>query len=212
LADLDEEGVEFQFVRAFVRFVQSYAFEEFIALDLSYICVVYDLYFLRLERFAAAYVIDRGEAQDIVQSVFLTLWDRKESLYSETNLGNYLITLTKNQCLNYLRHERVQLNYLTRQEQKNAELLLNFYALEKLNENKLLFDELEIAAKQAIDSLPGQSREVFILSRIEGMKYQEIAQKLEVSVKTVEKKMSIALELLRDALKDYYVLLFPFLL
>jgi len=174
--------------------------------------VVYDLYFLRLERFAAAYVIDRGEAQDIVQSVFLTLWDRKESLYSETNLGNYLITLTKNQCLNYLRHERVQLNYLTRQEQKNAELLLNFYALEKLNENKLLFDELEIAAKQAIDSLPGQSREVFILSRIEGMKYQEIAQKLEVSVKTVEKKMSIALELLRDALKDYYVLLFPFLL
>jgi len=174
--------------------------------------VVYDLYFLRLERFAAAYVIDRGEAQDIVQSVFLTLWDRKESLYSETNLGNYLITLTKNQCLNYLRHERVQLNYLTRQEQKNAELLLNFYALERLNENKLLFDELEIAAKQAIDSLPGQSREVFILSRIEGMKYQEIAQKLEVSVKTVEKKMSIALELLRDALKDYYVLLFPFLL
>jgi len=172
---------------------------------------VYDLYFLRLERFAAAYVIDRREAQDIVQSVFLTLWDRKESLYPETNINNYLITLTKNQCLNYLRHARAQLNYLTRQEQKNAELLLNYYALEKLNENKLFSDELEIAAKQAIDSLPGQSREVFILSRIEGMKYQEIAQKLEVSVKTVEKKMSIALELLRVALKDYYLLLVPFL-
>ena len=172
---------------------------------------VYDLYFVRLERFAAAYVTDRREAQDIVQSVFLTLWDRKESLYPETNLCNYLITLTKNQCLNYLRHARAQLNYLTRQEQKNAELLLNYYALEKLNENKLFSDELEIAAKQAIDSLPGQSREVFILSRIEGMKYQEIAQKLEVSVKTVEKKMSIALEKLRDALKDYYMLLFPFL-
>jgi len=172
---------------------------------------VYDLYFLRLERFAAAYVIDRREAQDIVQSVFLTLWDRKEDLYSETNINNYLVTLTRNQCLNYLRHVRAQLNYLTRQEQKNAELLLNYYALEKLNENKLFFDELEIAAKQAIDSLPGQCREVFILSRIEGMKYQEISQKLEVSVKTVEKKMSIALELLRDALKDYYLLLFPFI-
>jgi RNA polymerase sigma-70 factor, ECF subfamily len=174
--------------------------------------VVYDHYFLRLERFAAGYVIDRVEAQDIVQSVFLTLWDRKESLYPGTNLQNYLITLTKNQCLNYLRHIRAQLNYQTRQEKRNAELLLNYYALEKLNENKLLFDELEIAAKQAIDSLPGQSREVFILSRIEGMKYQEIALRLEISVKTVEKKMSIALELLRDALKDYYMLLFPFLL
>lgn len=172
---------------------------------------VYDLYFLRLERFAAAYVTDRREAQDIVQSVFLTLWDRKENLYPETNLCNYLITLTKNQCLNYLRHARAQLNYLTRQEQKNAELLLNYYALEKLNENKLFSDELEIVAKQAIDSLPGQSREVFILSRVEGMKYQEIAQKLEVSVKTVEKKMSIALELLRDALKDFYMLVFSFL-
>lgn len=174
--------------------------------------VVYDLYFLRLERFAAGYVIDRVEAQDIVQSVFLTLWDRKESLYPETNLNNYLVTLTKNQCLNHLRHVRAELNYVAKQEQKNAGLLLNYYALEKLNENKILFDELEIAAKQAIDSLPGQSREVFILSRIEGMKYQEIALKLEISVKTVEKKMSIALELLRKALKDYYLLLFLFLL
>jgi RNA polymerase sigma-70 factor (ECF subfamily) len=174
--------------------------------------VVYDLYFLRLERFAAGYVIDRVEAQDIVQSVFLTLWDRKESLYPETNLNNYLVTLTKNQCLNYLRHVRAELKYVAKQEQKNAGLLLNYYALEKLNENKILFDELEIAAKQAIDSLPGQSREVFILSRIEGMKYQEIALKLEISVKTVEKKMSIALELLRKALKDYYLLLILFLL
>ena len=122
------------------------------------------------------------------------------------------VTLTKNQCLNYLRHARAQLNYVAKQEQKNAELLLNYYALEKLNENKFLFDELEIAAKQAIDSLPGQSREVFILSRVEGMKYQEIAQKLEISVKTVEKKMSIALEFLRNALKDYYLLVYSFLL
>lgn len=157
-----------------------------------------------LEKFAEGYVLNREEANDIVQSVFLTFWERKEKLKVDTNLNNYLITLTKNQCLNYLKHLKVEQNYLQSQISNVNALLLNYYALERLNENKLIFDELSTTIQKVIDSLPKQCREIFIMSRFENMKYHEIADKFSVSVKTVEKKMSISLKILRIALKDYY--------
>lgn len=164
-----------------------------------------------LEKFAEGYVINKDEASDIVQSVFLAFWERKEKLKQDTNLNNYLITLTKNQCLNYLKHLKVQQAYLESQPSNENELLLNYYALEKLNEDKLVFNELSKSIEKAIDSLPRQCREIFMMSRFENMKYHEIADKLGISVKTVEKKMSISLEILRVALKDYNLLLLLFL-
>lgn len=160
-----------------------------------------------LERFAYEYVADKEEASDIVQSVFLKLWEKKEVLSEDTRLFNYLITLTKNQCINHLKHIKVQRNYQNHKGVTANELLLNYYALDKLDENKLIYEELSELIEKTIDSLPGQCREIFIMSRFEGLKYQEIADKLGISVKTVEKKMSISLEIMRSALKDYYVLL-----
>ena len=159
-----------------------------------------------LEKFAEGYVVDKEEASDIVQSVFLAFWERKEKLKTDTNLNNYLITLTKNQCLNYLKHIRAKQNYLQSLAPGINALFLNSYALEQLDENKLILDELSATIEKAIDSLPGQCREIFIMSRFENMKYHEIADKLGISIKTVEKKMSISLEILRIVLKDYYFL------
>ena len=159
-----------------------------------------------LEKFAEGYVVDKEEASDIVQSVFLAFWERKEKLKTDTNLNNYLITLTKNQCLNYLKHIRAKQNYLQSLAPGINALFLNSYALEQLNENKLILDELSASIEKAIDSLPGQCHEIFIMSRFENMKYQEIADKLRISIKTVEKKMSISLEILRITLKDYFFL------
>lgn len=159
-----------------------------------------------LEKFAEGYVINKEEARDIVQSVFLTFWEQKEKLKDDTNLNNYLITLTKNQCLNYLKHIKAKQNYLQSLTSNVNALFLNYYALEQLNENKLILDELSATIEDAINSLPGQCREIFIMSRFENMKYHDIADKLSISVKTVEKKMSISLEILRVKLKDYYFL------
>ncbi len=167
---------------------------------------VYKAYFNGLERFAQAYVKDRDDANDIVQSVFLTLWEKRETLAPNTNLTNFLITLTKNQCLNFLNHLKARTNYLFSQERSWKEIQLNYYALERFNANKLIFTELEGSIQKAIDSLPGQASEIFKMSRFEGFKYAEIADKLGISIKTVEKKMSIALEFLREALKGYYLL------
>jgi RNA polymerase sigma-70 factor, ECF subfamily len=164
----------------------------------------------KLERFAFQYVANQEEASDIVQNVFLVLWERKEQLLENTNLNNYLITLTKNQCLNYLKHEKVLRNFATEQNLRWKELEINYFALEQFNENKIQIDELNKAIQDALDSLPGQCREIFMMSRNEGMKYQEIAEKLKISVKTVEKKMSISLNIFREALKDYYAILLLF--
>lgn len=171
---------------------------------------VYINYCPYLEKFAEGYVVSKEEASDIVQSVFLSFWERKEKLKNDTNLNNYLTTLTKNQCLNYLKHLNAKQNYLQSQTSNVNALLLNYYALERLNENKLIFDELSTTIQKAIDTLPEQCREIFIMSRFENMKYHEIADKLNISVKTVEKKMSISLEILRIALKDYYFLFLLF--
>jgi RNA polymerase sigma-70 factor (ECF subfamily) len=173
---------------------------------------VFDSLSTKLERFAFEYVANKEDASDIVQSVFMTLWERKESLTDDTRIFNYLITLTKNQCLNYLKHVKAQRNYQQRKETADRELMLNYYALERFDENKLILEELSTTIEKAIDSLPGQCREIFMMSRFEGLKYQEIADKLNISVKTVEKKMSISLSIMRSVLKDYYCLLFFFTL
>jgi RNA polymerase sigma-70 factor, ECF subfamily len=160
-----------------------------------------------LERFAYEYVSNREEATDIVQSVFLTLWERKTFLHDDSNLTNYLITLTKNRCLNYLRDSKSRLSYETHETVYGRELLLNYYALERFNENTLITEELSGMIKDAIDSLPIQCREMFMMNRFEGLTYQQIAEKYQVSVKTVEKKMSQSLQIMRHALKDYILLL-----
>ncbi|NWJ51024.1 MAG: RNA polymerase sigma-70 factor [Bacteroidetes bacterium] len=167
-------------------------------------------YYPFLQKFAEGYVNNKDEASDIVQSVFLSVWERKEKLKTDTNLNNYLITLTKNQCLNFIKHLKAKQTYLQSQSYNVNELLLNYYALENLNENKLILNELTAVIENAINSLPEQCKEIFRMSRFENMKYQEIADKMDISVKTVEKKMSISLGILRAALKDY-LMLFLFL-
>lgn len=169
---------------------------------------IFHTYSKKLRRFAFEYVANDDEASDIMQNSFLTLWERKGSLTPETNLNNYLFTLIKNQCLNYLKHLKAQSNYTKGEEVISKELLLNYYALERFDGDKLIFEELSKTIERAIDSLPGQCREIFMMSRYEELKYHEIAERLNISVKTVEKKMSISLNILRLALKEFYFFLF----
>jgi RNA polymerase sigma-70 factor (ECF subfamily) len=164
-------------------------------------------YFPFLQKFAEGYVSNKDEASDIVQSVFLSVWEKRDILKEDTNLNNYLITLTKNKCLNVIKHLKARHTYLQNQSYNVNELLLNYYALENLNEDKLVLNELTKVIEDAINSLPGQCKEIFMMSRFDNMKYHEIADKMGISVKTVEKKMSISLEILRTILKDYLVIL-----
>lgn len=188
--------------------LQSHITTELIEGNIKAFEAVFNNYYNGLIYFATSYLKNREDATDIIQSVFLTLWERKATLQQNTNLTAYLFTNTRNQCLNYLNHLKAKSNYLSFQEHNWNDLQLNIYALEEFNPSELEYEELEKKLQKALDSMPEDCSGIFRMSRFDGLKYAEIAEKLGISVKTVEKKMSIALAHLRNELKGFFFLLF----
>lgn len=146
-------------------------------------------------RSATRILRDPGVAEEITQDVFLELWRRRESLPTDSSAGAYLLQSARNRALNHLRHLQVQ--------QKS---IIHIEALTEPAEYAdvaVQASELEVAAREAIASLPPRTREVFQLSRERGMRYSEIAALLGVSVKAVEANMSRALRVMRERLAPW---------
>ena len=161
---------------------------------------IYVTYFSRMKRFAKEYVILDEDAENIVQDVFVMLWEKKDVLNIQVSLLSYMFILVKNRCLDFLRHQVVD-------EEYKQELETKISALEVINCAFSSEEELEQIITNAIDALPEHCREIFLKSRVEGMKYKEIADVLNISVNTVENQISIALKKLRIELHDYLPLL-----
>jgi RNA polymerase sigma-70 factor (ECF subfamily) len=157
---------------------------------------VYICYFPRLHRFAKEYVISSEEAENIVQDVFMTLWEKRKFLNVRISLTAYLFSLVKNKCIDYLRHKIIATEY------KN-ELNMKLAALEELNQAFASDEDIEKCINDALDKLPERCREIFIKSRMEGKKHREIAEELNISIHTVENQIAIALKKLRQELKDH---------
>lgn len=138
---------------------------------------------------------DRDAAKDVVQEVFLKLWKNKETVVMGDQIKHYLFRATVHTAMNHLR----SLKKIVRMDDDDA--LLNVAAASDRHE--VGFKELELRVREAIDRLPTKCRTIYILSRHEGLKYQEIADTLNLSVKTVENQMGIALEKLRGDLKPF---------
>lgn len=161
---------------------------------------IYVTYFARMYRFAKEYVLFDEDAENIVQDVFLTLWEKREVLDIQVSLVSYLFSLVKNRSLDYLRHQVVADEY-------KQELKAKLFSLEAMNYSVGSDENIEHIVAAAIDKLPERCREIFIKSRVEGKKYREIADELQISVNTVENQMGIALKRLRAELKEYLPLL-----
>jgi RNA polymerase sigma-70 factor, ECF subfamily len=156
--------------------------------------------FSPLAGFSMKYIYDLDDAKNIVHEVFLSVWEKFEALPEGTNYKSYLFTAVKNKSINFIRDKKkhVVLEDAEDQEPMEENLSMETAELEK---------EIEIA----LQSLPEKCREVFELSRHDGLKYAEIAAKLNISIKTVEAQMSKALSILREHLRDFMIL-FLFLL
>jgi RNA polymerase sigma-70 factor, ECF subfamily len=151
--------------------------------------------YARLVRMAESIVRERASAEEIAQEVMLELWRRKESLHLEQSFAAYLIRATRNRALNHVRHERVvarELAAATLQERESPAA-----------DAEMLGVELAGVVREAIDALPELTREIFQLSRVQGLRYVEIGGVLGISVKTVEKRMGQALAALRDRLDPW---------
>lgn len=163
---------------------------------------VFSYYFPRLMNFANEYVHDSEVAREIVQDTFLKLWEIRKKLAPDTRLPSLLFTITRNDALNYLKQLIHKQKYID-DRKRYYENQLNYIALRDESSDKLIYSELYEKISFTIDNLPEKCKQAFLLSRNEGLKYREIADRLKISVKTVETHVSDALKKLREALKDF---------
>ena len=165
---------------------------------------IYNDFFGVLYHLAFQYLHDERIAEEIVQDTFVKLWEIRETLNEQFKVYNFLYTITKNSCLNRLRNERIILHH--QQNIRYKEMQFNYMALERLGD-WVEFEELSQKVQHAIEMLPNNLRETFLLSRYEELQYKEIAEKQLVSIKTVEARISKSLKILRHELKDYLPLI-----
>jgi RNA polymerase sigma-19 factor, ECF subfamily len=148
-----------------------------------------------LVRVAEAMLRDRASAEEIAQDVMLELWRRRESLDVTESVRGYLLQATRNRSLNALRHRAI--------ERRSEPQVAGGISRLPSTDAAVREGEIETAIHAAIGELPDRCRQVFELSRIDGLKYAEIATRLGISVKTVEVQMGKALRILRERLTQW---------
>lgn len=156
---------------------------------------LFQKYYAPMCHFAGQYLKDADMAQETVQELFVRLWEKRSSLSIETSVNHYLFRSVRNQCLNQLQHQKIKQQYATRvMESSTQEVDWQPFYMEV---------DLMERIEKSIASMPPKRQEIFRMSREQGLKYKEIADKLELSVKTVEAQMGLALKHLRDDLADF---------
>ncbi len=160
---------------------------------------VYKTYFKALYVYAYTMLKDELQAEEIVQNLFLKLWDRKDRVQIETSLKAYLYKAVYHDSLNYLKHVKVKATY----EHHATQVMKNERS--EAASQRVMYNNLEDRLRAALNELPEQCRTVFQLSRYEELKYREIANRLQISEKTVENHMGKALKLLRVKLADFII-------
>jgi len=157
--------------------------------------IIFKTYFSHLCSYANTFLQNTDNAQDLVQEFLFNLWQKKEDLPLQAEVRAYLFRAVHNRCLNSLKHQRIK--------EKHKDFTLKNYKEIAYDEIKSETNELHEKIRQTIDKLPPERRKVFIMHRYEELKYKEIAEKLNISIKTIENQMGKALSFLREELKEY---------
>ena len=151
--------------------------------------------YVSLVKYARTLIKDQDTAEETVQDLFFRLWQDKEKIKIESSLNGYLFRAVHNRCLHYIEHLKV----VERHAQEMA------HETDERSENPadvLQYKELQAKIARILEHLPERCGKIFMMSRFEGLKYSEIAEKLSVSVKTVEANMGRALKEFRKALAE----------
>ena len=152
--------------------------------------LMYDKYFQFLVKVAFRILRDEAKTQDVVQNVFIDIWKKRKELVVKSSFKQYLRKAAVNKSLNIIRADKKSWD--------------DHYAIEDIqlaakgdHSLEMETEELQQKINEAIDSLPDRCRLIFCLSRFESMTYKEIAEKMQISVKTVENQMTKALKIMR---------------
>lgn len=170
---------------------------------------LFNVYYSRLFHFANHYLNDNESSKDVVQDVFSAVWEENQKFSEVKNLSSWLFTLTKNHCLKKIDSLKVRQKHAD--IIKNRELSLIQASLSELDTSSVIFDEISNIINQTLDNLSPLARQIFEMSRFENKKNKEIAEELNISVKTVEANITRILKQLKIALKNYLpIVLFLF--
>lgn len=157
--------------------------------------VIFRAYYARLVRFIESMLGERAPAEEVAQDVMLELWRRRQTLTVDTSLQGYLFRAARNRSLNYLRHEKVV--------NRGSAFAAQDMVSPPTGDRRITEAQIDQALRAALDALPPRCREVFELSRVQGLKYAEIAAALNISIKTVEAQMGKALRIVRERMAPW---------
>jgi len=155
---------------------------------------LYRLYSKRVYGFAYGFLHSKEEAEGIVQEVFVKIWETRNNLRSDLSFSWFLFTIARNMILNKLQHHQYEIKY---QKDFMAETSID----ENSTEEQIYYKDMSNHLNNLIMELPPKRKEIFLLSRIEGLSYQEISEKMNISIKTVEVQISLALKYIRTRIK-----------
>ena len=151
----------------------------------------------RLYHFAFSFLKNKGLAEEAVSDVFFNVWLKRERLEDIENIKSYLYTATRNTSLNYLDSEN-------RKKAVSLDQITFDFAIESIcPESELISKELKLRIESAINKLPPRCKLIYNLAKVEGMKYKDIASVLEISVKTIDHQLSLALKKIGTEIKSY---------
>lgn len=153
---------------------------------------VFEEYYNPLCNFAYKYVNSSDTAEDVVQEVFVQIWQKRASIELTSGIKSYLFQSTRNKAIELIRRKKLQAAYVDEEIHKGE----TSYELEEEADDYMLKEQLNKSIRQ----LPPKCQKIFVLSKFNGLTYSEIAEELNLSVKTVENQIGRGLKLLREML------------
>ena len=168
--------------------------------------VLYKKYSRRLFKFGFSIIKSQEETENLIQDVFLCLWENRHKVEKDASIKSYVFTIAYNSAISVIRKKA-----------RESQFIEYLKTIQKINEEpvnvKLEYDELKNKLDEIIQTLPPRQKEVYLLHRVEGLKYNEIAERLSISENTIENHMSRALKTIREKIGNYSLpaILFYFL-
>lgn len=167
---------------------------------------IYKQNFNKVKFYAQYYLEDEYEAENIAQEVFVVLWNNRSKFTSNSEILPYLTVVCRNLCVNVLR-KRINAAKFKLYNKQSSEDTMALNALNEYSSTSIYIKDINELIEKALNSMPEKIRTTFKQCRIEGLKYEEIATAENISIKTVEYRMSCALKVLRKYFKDYLTII-----
>lgn len=169
---------------------------------------VFRLLYPRLKGYCKLFISDDNKVEDLIQETFIALWERRDSIKTDQSVESYLFVILRNNCLNFLRKEKLENTTFSIDMEEVSELQY-LYQIDFLGkEEKSLEEQLVESFQKAVEELPDKMKQVFKLCKIDGRKQKEVADEIGISLKMVEKHIAKAKEQIREKLiKQYPTLL-----